>query len=219
MDVRRVKEAKFEASLNHAPVIALVDTQQTEQAFRAATACWAAGFRLIALGVSVPSAPQIVSAMGAREDLIMGVWGVRLAAQLAPYAGLPLGFAFGDAAGDLDEDLLRACEAQGVPFVPGAPGVHNEASLLNQCDARGGAEFVRGRVNEAPKRAFYVEGHIKGDELDTYMDAGARAVVLTDALMSPGILERGDYRAIRDYAAAVHHHATQLSVNAREKMT
>ena len=50
---------------------------------------------------------------------------------------------------------------------------------------------------------------IGGDRLSAYFDAGARAVVLSEALYSRDLMAAGDHVSIRNHAAAAHRDASQ----------
>ena len=206
----------FEQSLDHAPVIALIDVDNAEQAFRAGTACWAGGFRLVAIAAGLDAAPGIVSALGARADLLVGLWNVQTPDELKAFEPACVAFMFGSP--ELT-NLERPVASPFVPIVTGPSAVDSEWSQVcfAQTETLGGATFVGDYCQGRSSPELFVQGRIGGDETASYLDAGARALILTNAMMSPNLLKNGDYRSIRNYAAAVHQQATHLSRNAQEK--
>ena len=207
----------FDLALNHAPVIGLIDVGSTEQIFRAATACWAGGFRLIAIPTRLESAPDIVCALGARPDLLVGLWDVGSESELEAFEGCPYAFAFGQPS--LDSEAVRVHSKPFIPIVRSLENGHGgyQRACISAVDAHGGVAYLSQQMQRSPVCDVFVQGRIGGDECISYIEAGARAVVLTDALMSSSLLESGDYKSIRNYAAAVHQEATRLSRKAQER--
>jgi 2-keto-3-deoxy-6-phosphogluconate aldolase len=208
-------KGSFEASLDHAPVIALIDAVDPTQAFRAGTACWAGGFRLVGISADIPAAPDIAGALGARGDILIGLWGITSLERLHEFDLSRIAFVFGHSA------LSGTLEDSSFAFIP-SMGFEEaiEATYPTLCveriDVSGGAQEVRSLQAKQPSREVFVQGVIGGDECATYLEAGARALILTNALMSPSLLTEGDYRSVRNYAASVHQAATHLGRNAQE---
>jgi len=205
----------FEQSLDHAPVIALIDVDNPEQAFRAGTACWAGGFRLVAISSHLDAAPGIVSALGARADILVGLWDLKSMDRLEDFEKERIAFIFGG------PSMLSQTQNADFTFIPLTNAMNtieeNWSSVcLSSIEQLGGIDAVSTQRERGPKSTLFVQGRIGGDECATYLEAGARALILTNALMSPNLLNNGDYRSIRNYAAAVHQEATHLSRNAQE---
>tara|TARA_B100000674_G_C37936946_1_gene960742 strand:+ start:1494 stop:2132 length:639 start_codon:yes stop_codon:yes gene_type:complete len=206
----------FEQSLDHAPVIALINVDDAEQAFRAGTACWAGGFRLVAIAASIATAPDLVSALGSRSDLLVGLWDVQTREELDTFDLNRVAFVFGTKA------AVQAAQISGVPSVlitskTGLADNAESALCIPNIERLDGIATVAEFKHETRNKDLFVHGEIGGDECASYLDAGARALILTNALMSPSLLNSGDYRSIRNYAAAVHQAATHLSRNTQEK--
>ena len=205
----------FEQSLDHAPVIALIDVDNPEQAFRAGTACWAGGFRLVAISSHLDAAPGIISALGARADILVGLWDLKSMDRLEDFEKERIAFIFGV------PSMLSQTQNADFTFIPLTHATNTfeedwSSVCLSSIEQLGGVDAVRTQRERGPNSKLFVQGRIGGDECATYLEAGARALILTNALMSPNLLNNGDYRSIRNYAAAVHQEATHLSRNAQE---
>jgi 2-keto-3-deoxy-6-phosphogluconate aldolase len=166
----------FTRSLDHAPVIALIDAEDPTQAFRAGTACWAGGFRLVAISAAIPAAPDILGALGARSDILIGLWGIESLEQLNEFDLSRVAFVFGHST------LSKALEDKNFAFIPTieledsvqAPHPSICVQRINIC---GGAQKVRTLRATNPSREVFVQGVIGGDECATYLEAGARALI------------------------------------------
>ena len=218
------RDRAWGAAIDHAPAIALIRAEVPEQALRAGAACWAGGFRLTALSAQIPSAPDILSALGARADLLVGLWGIDSVDALDAFDLGRVAFAFGSLEG---AEGVQTLEDTGVPFIPTCRDLEQARAkleggtstlCLEEVSSLGGPAAVADLIRSNPGAQIFCAGGIGGDELAPYIEAGARGLILTNALMSPSLLSRGDYRSVRNYAAAVHQEATRLGRTSTERM-
>ena len=75
----------------------------------------------------------------------------------------------------------------------------------------GGLEQLRRLGEEHPELGVIASGGISGDRIGDWINAGARAVGLREALYSPTLVTEGASVTIRNHAAAVHREATRHS--------
>ena len=202
-------------ALDHAPAIAMVSAEQVDWAMHAASACVAAGFQLMAIGSDTPSGSEIVASIGARPNMLVGMARVRKVSSARD--AVDAGAAFLMSA-TTNPDIGDIAKDAGLPWVPGAwspneieSALKHGADMIQLCPigSAGGPLHVRLMQDIFPETTFIAEGGIGGDRLSAYFDAGARAVVLSEALYSRDLMAAGDHVSIRNHAAAAHRDASQ----------
>ena len=205
---------RFLSCLDHAPVVAHVKTETTAQALRVASACVTAGFQILAIDSLVPGATDVIAALAARADTVVGLWGPVTTSELdALQAG---GGAF--YLWDPVEAVLPPSELLGIPWVTSREDAErldilSRGAMLCVRHVEGDEGMARwADIQDAvPGSTLLASGKIGGDEVGRLVAAGARGVCLSSALYSEALLRSQDYRAVRDYAAAVHREAAQLA--------
>jgi 2-dehydro-3-deoxyphosphogluconate aldolase/(4S)-4-hydroxy-2-oxoglutarate aldolase len=215
----RAGAKEFEQALDATPAIALVEADRVDQAMHAASACIAGGHRLVAVSARVPDFMELVRALVPRHDLLVGV--------ALPDDAASAAAAFADGAcfvlaADVDAAVGEAAKSSGAVWLPGvlSPGEARAAQAAGARHAHvypalAGPALLRHLRRVAPGLALVVGGARESDAMESWMAAGARAVVLDEAVASPELLAAGDMMAIRARAASTHREASRLSLRAR----
>lgn len=220
----RAGAKEFEQALDATPAIALVEADRAELAMHAASACIAGGHRLIAVSARVPDFMELIRALVPRHDLLVGV--------AIPDDAESAAAAFADGAcfvlaADVDAAVGEAAKSAGAVWLPGVltPGEARAAKAAGAQHAHvypvlggptlGGPALLRHLRRVAPGLALVVGGTQEGDAMESFIAAGARALVLDEAIASRELLAAGDMMAIRARAATTHREASRVSLKAR----
>ncbi|MCB9730517.1 MAG: hypothetical protein H6746_18750 [Deltaproteobacteria bacterium] len=209
----------FEHALDAAPAIALVEAERIDLAMHAASACIAGGHRLLAVSARVPDHLELVRALVPRHDLLVGVCMPASAADADAAMADGACFVLG---ADVDAEMAAAASARGAVWLPGVvtPGELRAAQAagathVHLYPALAGPQMLPLLRRAAPGLAWVIGGTAPADTMEAWMNAGARAVVLDEAIASAELLAAGDMMAVRARAAATHREASRLSLKAR----
>ncbi|MEZ4267337.1 MAG: hypothetical protein R3F39_13235 [Myxococcota bacterium] len=210
---------EFEQALDATPAIALVEADRVDQAMHTASACIAGGHRVVAISALVPDFMELVRALVPRHDLLVGVAMPDGAESVAAACRDGACFVLG---ADVDPAVGEAARAAGAVWLPGVatPGELRSASAAGAAHAHvypalAGPALLRQLRRAAPALALVVGGTAETDAMEAWIAAGARAVVLDDAIAPRELRESGDMMAIRARAASTHRDASRLSLKAR----
>jgi len=215
----RADEHDLDRVLDHAAGMVLTPSTSALDAMLVASSSIAGGFRALVVDLATESAVDLVGSLTTRHDTVIGCLtrqGVEGVAE-----ALSAGAAFVLDAGD-DEDVALLVSQAGRVWIPRIV-TEERAGVRRRDDERWGwfepgvetsFEHV---VGSSVGRHWLAGPGVAGNRIDEWSDAGARAVVLAEAIYSQNLLEQGDRRAIRDYAAAVHREATLIASAARSR--
>jgi 2-keto-3-deoxy-6-phosphogluconate aldolase len=203
--------------LDHAPAMVLPSAPSPEHALLIASASIAGGFRTFVIDLATDSASDVVASLVTRHDTVVGCL-AREASQdvqdaLASGAAFLLDATDGSAFAELASE-------KGCVWIPKIATAERSARTCHADERWGWYEpggdqsFHEVRGAGGPRHWLAGPG-IPGNRIEEWIDAGARAVVLSEAIYSQELLLQGDRRSIRDYAAAVHREATRASRVAR----
>ena len=204
-------------ALDHAPAIALIAASRSDWAMHAASACVAAGFRLLAVSAATPQYDDIISALAANPALTVG--GARLlkqrqieackdaGAEFIMTMGAPACSAI-DSFRDRESWIAQALTPLEIKtaFDHGANAVEVFPAAVT-----GGALYMRHLLDIFPGRSLIASGGVAGDRLGDYLEGGCRAVVLSEAILSEQLMASGDRVAIRNHAAVAHRELTRYA--------
>ena len=179
----------------------------------------AGGFRALVVDLASESAIDLVGSLTTRHDTVIGCLtaddghGVKEA--------LAAGAAFVLDAGD-DPSVAELARDAGRAWIPrivsaDRAAVHRITGESWGWFQPGGEASFESLAEASAARSWLAGPGIAGNRIGEWSDAGARAVVLSEAIYSQKLLEQGDRRAIRDYAAAVHREATLIASAARSR--
>jgi 2-keto-3-deoxy-6-phosphogluconate aldolase len=215
----RAGVSQFEAALDATPAIALVEADRVDRAMHLASACIAGGHRLVAVSALVPDFMELVRALVPRHDLLVGL------ALPASAEDAAAGFADGACfvlGADGDPAVGEAAREAGAVWLPGVlsptearAAQSHGATHAHVFPALAGAAMLAHLRRAAPSLALVVSGYPDTDAMESWLDGGARAVVLDRAIASLDLMAAGDMMAIRARAADTHREASRLSRKAR----
>ena len=215
----RADSADLDRVLDHAAGMVLTPTTSAQDAMLVASSCIAGGFRTLVVDLVTESAVDLIGSLTTRHDTVIGCLtrdGVTCVEQ-----ALDAGVAFVLDASD-DRNVADLVEQRGGVWVPRIVTVERAAERRGDTEAwgwfePGGESSFEDIVDASLDRHWLAGPGVAGNRIDEWSAAGARAVVLAEAIYSENLLEQGDRRAIRDYAAAVHRETTLIASVARSR--
>jgi 2-keto-3-deoxy-6-phosphogluconate aldolase len=209
-------QTRFSRSLDHAPVIARIDAQDSQQAYHLASAVHTGGFQLIAFQATLPAVSDMVAAFSSRSDVMVGAYGVSSLNDAEQLVERGAGFIFLDEPHSEFEALASRCDATLIPSsndLIANPTAPHGYTCLDGLDTYSTAVLTADAQNLPAN--LIVAGRIGGDELGPWIGSGARAICLQGALYSPEMVIQKQFPAIRNLAAAAHQEATRHSRSTR----
>lgn len=215
----RADEHDLDRVLDHAAAMVLMPDTSAQDAMLVASSSIAGGFRAFVVDLANESAIDLVGALTTRHDTVIGC---RTAGDVPLLEeGLAAGVAFVLDAED-DEAVAKLVRDAGRVWIPKIVSV--ERAGRHRCEGEswgwfepGGEASFEQLVEASAARSWLAGPGVAGNRIEEWSEAGARAVVLAEAIYSQKLLEQGDRRAIRDYAAAVHREATLIASAARSR--
>jgi 2-dehydro-3-deoxyphosphogluconate aldolase/(4S)-4-hydroxy-2-oxoglutarate aldolase len=165
------------------------------------------GARCAEVTFRTPDAEQVVKAMAAQGDLVVGAGTVLTAGQAE--RAVAAGARFLVSPG-LDDEVIAAARALGVPV---APGVATATELMRAvkagldtvklfpAEALGGRAMLRALAAPFPGVRFMPTGGIDAAALPGYLAEPSVLAVGGSWMATPALLERGDYAEIRRLTA------------------
>ncbi|MGM0575792.1 MAG: bifunctional 4-hydroxy-2-oxoglutarate aldolase/2-dehydro-3-deoxy-phosphogluconate aldolase [Myxococcota bacterium] len=201
---------KLDRALDQAPAVVVIEADRADRAVDAADACLAAGFRAVAVATTIPDAPEVIATLAGRRGAVVGATLVET--ETGARTAVDAGAAFLVAV-DMVPGVGEVAREAGAAWIPGAM-TPNEVRRARDAGARmvhlfpavtaGGPAHLGLLRDACPDVEFLAGGGIEGDRIGAWLDAGARAVALADAIYSPLLLAHEDARQIRNHAAAIH---------------
>lgn len=138
-----------------------------------------------------PEMPQLLHDLRRRagDKMLIGVSGVETAAQLQTLHHSQIDYI---SSSRLDDDLLAACRAKGLAYLPGIISVWAaQAAATQNCTAvrlrtggPAGADYVQAIQQVQPDLTFVVEVELMPDEVASYRQAGADALLIGQPLFT-----------------------------------
>jgi 2-dehydro-3-deoxyphosphogluconate aldolase / (4S)-4-hydroxy-2-oxoglutarate aldolase len=170
------------------------------------------GFRVIEFTLTIPGALDLVEQFSRRRDLVVGAGTVLTAAEARAAAERGAQFLVSPV---LDTDVIAAGRALGVTFIPGCHtptellAAHRAGAPLQKLfPAPGnGPAFVRACLGPLPFLKIVPTQGVDASNARAWLEAGAFALGLNNALFDPGELKSGRFDRVearaRDLLAAV----------------
>ncbi len=215
----RADSADLERVLDHAAGMVLTPTTSAQDAMLVASSCIAGGFRALVVDLGTESAIDLIGSLTTRHDTVIGCLTRDGVSDVV--GALGAGAAFVLDASD-DPEVASIVEQRGGVWVPRITSPERAGQRIRETEAwgwfePGGASSFEDVVGASVERDWLAGPGVAGNRIDEWSAAGARAVVLAEAIYSQNLLEQGDRRAIRDYAAAVHRETTLIASVARSR--
>ncbi len=157
------------------PVIPVLSVFEVEDAIPLAKALVQGGLNVIEVTLRTPNALKVVEEMSKVKDAIVGV-GTLLNKQDVENA-TKVGAQFGVSPG-ITEDLLEACEANGLPLLGGVCSISEIMKMLDRgyrlfkffpAEASGGADALKAIGAPIPHALFCPTGGISPKNIKDYM--------------------------------------------------
>lgn len=199
-------------------IVALLRDVPTEHLVQAMRAVRAGGLRCVEVDLGSPEAAESIRRAGELiDDLVVGAGGVSDvdSARAAADAGARFMVC---AASDFESiEVARSAGVGVIVSVTSPAGVADArragADMVRVAGVGGGPdhsadrlELVRRIKDEPPELAVMVSGGVKLGRLREFFEAGATAVGVGSALLSPEWIATGDFAAVR-FTAALWEHA------------
>lgn len=188
------------------PVIPVLVIKDLESAVPLGAALVAGGLRVLEVTLRTPCALEAISAMSKIPNGIVGAGTVLNAedAEKAAKAGAQFAVSPGATA-----DLIAACEALGLPLLPGAATASEAMDLLARgytiqkffpAEAAGGAPFLKSLASPLPQITFCPTGGITPETAKEYLSLPNVSCVGGSWVAPTEILQRQDWQAITELA-------------------
>ena len=190
-------------------ILAVIRAPDREQAATIGEGLALAGVEAVEITLTVPGAIEVIERLAEKSVCAVGAGTVRTAtdAELAIRAGARF-----LVAPDVNLGVLDVAHAHGVPYVPGALTPSEVGRCLDHgvtaikvfpVGALGGSRYLTTLSEPFPHAQWVVSGGISIDQVDEYLDVGARIVCLGGALIDRPAAARGDLDAVVDHARTV----------------
>lgn len=189
-------------------LVAEVRTQTAVQALGVVDALAAAGITTIEVSLAIPGAPEIVSHLATRQDLLVGAGAVLDAHQAREVVSCGARFISSPI---FSPDLVPACREANVACILGAltpseiitaQRAGAEMVKLFPGEAFGGPAYVRALLRQLTHVSLQVSGGFTPENLGEYLALPVRTLALGDLLVPPQLIERGSWMAITNRARA-----------------
>jgi len=187
-------------------VFAVIRTDAAAAALQAARACRAGGLTLIEITLTVPDAVGVIAEVSRDPGAIVGAGTMleREDVRRAHAAGARF-----VVSPHFDPDIVAEAHARGLLCVHGGvtpseviachrAGV--DITKVFPAPSFGGAGHLRALRNPMPFLRLVPSGGVRLDDMLDYLDAGALAVGLTDALADRVAAARGEWKIVEDRA-------------------
>ncbi|CRL12095.1 MAG: bifunctional 4-hydroxy-2-oxoglutarate aldolase/2-dehydro-3-deoxy-phosphogluconate aldolase [Phaeobacter italicus] len=198
---------------NLAPIVPVLVVHDVAHARPLAEALVAGGLPALEVTLRTPAALDVISEMAKVKGGVVGA-GTLVTPDDVTRA-IAAGAQFGVSPGATDS-LLDACEAQGLPMLPGAATASEAMRLLARgydmlkffpAEASGGAPALKAIGAPLPQISFCPTGGVSPDNANSYLSL-SNVVCAGGSWVAPSkLVEAGDWDAIRDLARA----ASQLA--------
>lgn len=198
---------------NLAPIVPVLVVHDVAHARPLAEALVAGGLPALEVTLRTPAALEVIAEMSKVKGGVVGA-GTLVTPDDVTRA-IAAGAQFGVSPGATDS-LLDACEAQGLPMLPGAATASEAMRLLARgydmlkffpAEASGGAPALKAIGAPLPQISFCPTGGVSPDNANSYLSL-SNVVCAGGSWVAPSkLVEAGDWDAIRDLARA----ASQLA--------
>ncbi|WP_333695655.1 bifunctional 4-hydroxy-2-oxoglutarate aldolase/2-dehydro-3-deoxy-phosphogluconate aldolase [Phaeobacter italicus] len=198
---------------NLAPIVPVLVVHDVAHARPLAEALVAGGLPALEVTLRTPAALDVIAEMAKVKGGVVGA-GTLVTPDDVTRA-IAAGAQFGVSPGATDS-LLDACEAQGLPMLPGAATASEAMRLLARgydmlkffpAEASGGAPALKAIGAPLPQISFCPTGGVSPDNAHSYLSL-SNVVCAGGSWVAPSkLVEAGDWDAIRDLARA----ASQLA--------
>ncbi|CRL16439.1 bifunctional 4-hydroxy-2-oxoglutarate aldolase/2-dehydro-3-deoxy-phosphogluconate aldolase [Phaeobacter italicus] len=198
---------------NLAPIVPVLVVHDVAHARPLAEALVAGGLPALEVTLRTPAALEVIAEMAKVKGGVVGA-GTLVTPDDVTRA-IAAGAQFGVSPGATDS-LLDACEAQGLPMLPGAATASEAMRLLARgydmlkffpAEASGGAPALKAISAPLPQISFCPTGGVSPDNAHSYLSL-SNVVCAGGSWVAPSkLVEAGDWDAIRDLARA----ASQLA--------
>ena len=198
---------------NLAPIVPVLVVHDVAHARPLAAALVAGGLPALEVTLRTPAALEVIAEMAKVKGGVVGA-GTLVTPDDVTRA-IAAGAQFGVSPGATDS-LLDACEAQGLPMLPGAATASEAMRLLARgydmlkffpAEASGGAPALKAIGAPLPQISFCPTGGVSPDNANSYLSL-SNVVCAGGSWVAPSkLVEAGDWDAIRDLARA----ASQLA--------
>jgi len=198
---------------NLAPIVPVLVVHDVAHARPLAEALVAGGLPALEVTLRTPAALEVIAEMAKVKGGVVGA-GTLVTPDDVTRA-IAAGAQFGVSPGATDS-LLDACEAQGLPMLPGAATASEAMRLLARgydmlkffpAEASGGAPALKAIGAPLPQISFCPTGGVSPDNAHSYLSL-SNVVCAGGSWVAPSkLVEVGDWDAIRDLARA----ASQLA--------
>lgn len=198
---------------NLAPIVPVLVVHDVTHARPLAEALVAGGLPALEVTLRTPAALEVIAEMAKVKGGVVGA-GTLVTPDDVTRA-IAAGAQFGVSPGATDS-LLDACEAQGLPMLPGAATASEAMRLLARgydmlkffpAEASGGAPALKAIGAPLPQISFCPTGGVSPDNANSYLSL-SNVVCAGGSWVAPSkLVEAGDWDAIRDLARS----ASQLA--------
>ncbi|MCI5099018.1 bifunctional 4-hydroxy-2-oxoglutarate aldolase/2-dehydro-3-deoxy-phosphogluconate aldolase [Phaeobacter italicus] len=198
---------------NLAPIVPVLVVHDVAHARPLAEALVAGGLPALEVTLRTPASLEVIAEMAKVKGGVVGA-GTLVTPDDVTRA-IAAGAQFGVSPGATDS-LLDACEAQGLPMLPGAATASEAMRLLARgydmlkffpAEASGGAPALKAIGAPLPQISFCPTGGVSPDNAHSYLSL-SNVVCAGGSWVAPSkLVEAGDWDAIRDLARA----ASQLA--------
>jgi 2-dehydro-3-deoxyphosphogluconate aldolase/(4S)-4-hydroxy-2-oxoglutarate aldolase len=189
-------------------LVAEVRTQTAVQALGVVDALAAAGITTIEVSFTIPGAPEIVSHLSMRQDLLVGAGAVLDPRQAKEVISSGARFV---ASPIYAPDLVPVCRDANVACILGAltpseiitaQRAGAEMVKLFPGEAFGGPAYIRAMLRQLTHLSLQVSGGFTAENLGEYLALPIRTLALGELLVPPLLAERGNWQAITNRARA-----------------
>jgi 2-dehydro-3-deoxyphosphogluconate aldolase / (4S)-4-hydroxy-2-oxoglutarate aldolase len=189
-------------------LVAEVRTASAVQALGVVDALAAAGLTTFEVSLTIPGAPEIVSHLAMRPDVLVGVGAVLDPRQAQEVISCGARFV---ASPIFAPDLVPVCRDANVVCILGAltpseiiaaQRAGAEMVKLFPGEAFGGPSYVRAILRQLTHVSLQVSGGFTAENLGEYLTLPVRTLALGDLLVPPMLVERGTWQAITNRARA-----------------
>lgn len=189
-------------------LVAEVRTQSAVQALGVVDALAAAGIGTIEISMTIPGAPEIVSHLAMRQDVVVGAGAVLEPRQAKDMVSCGARFI---ASPIFAPDLVPVCRDANVVCILGAltpteviaaQRAGAEMVKLFPGEALGGPAYLRAMLRQLTHVSLQVSGGFTAENLGEYLTLPIRTLALGELLVPPVLVERGNWQAITNRARA-----------------
>lgn len=188
----------FERTFAGAPLMAILRSAGVERAARVATTAWDLGLDSVEVTIQSPAdvdALREVVRLGAERGAVVGAGTIVDPEQVAVAVAAGAGYLVSPG---LDERVVRAAQAAGIPILPGVatPSEVQQAVALGLTWLKAfpaqwlGADWFRHIRGPFPQVRFIATGGMDAGNAGAFLDAGVRVVAVGSALEDETQLSR-----------------------------